>query len=140
MDIVVKYQDNFYTFCDSKRKNEFMANPSKYVNVKLQDKLPVQEDKKNLVKKVAKKGECTAYLEHHLGGIVMKCLAQLGYKRLKYPTINCKETALKFIAISLKASNVNQTPEYRQKYMQKLQLFLKHCNYPIEIRDEHMRK
>lgn len=42
------------------------------------DKLPVEFDKKNLVKKVAKNGQCTAYLEHYLGGIVMKVLAQLG--------------------------------------------------------------
>lgn len=37
----------------------------------------------------------------------------LGYKRLKYPTINCKETALKFIAISLKALNPNKDVVYR---------------------------
>lgn len=86
------------------------------MNVKLHDKLPVTFSAKNLVKKVAKKGNCTAFLEHHLGNIVMRVLAQLGYKRLKYPTINCKETALKFIAISLKACNPNKDESYRQKY------------------------
>jgi len=56
-----------------------MSNPIKYQNVELYDKLPVEFDKKNLVKKVAKKeDQCTAYLEHYLGGIVMKVLAQLG--------------------------------------------------------------
>jgi len=37
----------------------------------------------------------------------MDILSQLGEKRLKYPTINSQETALKFIAISLKKSNPN---------------------------------
>lgn len=45
------------------------------MNVKLPDKLPVTFAKKNLVKKVAKEADCTAYLEHHLGHIVMRVLA-----------------------------------------------------------------
>lgn len=108
-DILVTYRDKIYGFSSSFHKNKFMANPDKYKSVQLPDKLPVQFEKKNLVKKVAKQVECTAYLEHHLGSIVMRVLAQLGYKRLKYPTLTCKDTALKFIAISLKASNPNAT-------------------------------
>lgn len=57
------------------------------MNVKLPDKLPVTFNKKNLVKKVAKKGDCTAYLEHHLGDKVMRVLAQLGthtYNKMNY--------------------------------------------------------
>lgn len=38
------------------------------------------------------------------------------YKRIKYPTISCKETVLKFIAISLKANNPNKDALYRAKY------------------------
>lgn len=60
---------------------------------------------------------------------MMRVLAKLGYKRLKYPTINCKETALKFIAISLKAQNPNKDQLYRNKYQEKLDLFIHHCNY-----------
>eukprot|EP00825_Cyclidium_porcatum_P011085 TRINITY_DN1566_c0_g1_i6.p1 TRINITY_DN1566_c0_g1~~TRINITY_DN1566_c0_g1_i6.p1 ORF type:complete len:1401 (+),score=376.97 TRINITY_DN1566_c0_g1_i6:144-4346(+) len=139
-DILVKYKDNIYSFSSSYHKNQFLANPEKYKQVKLPDKLPVQFEKKNLVKKVAKQVECTAYLEHHLGSIVMKVLAQLGYKRLKYPTLNCKDTALKFIAISLKASNPNQSEECRQKYREKLQIFLKHCQFAESIDEENKRK
>ena len=155
------YRDKVYGFSSSYHKNHFMANPEKYKSVQLPDKLPVQFEKKNLVKKVAKQVECTAYLEHHLGSIVMRVLAQLGYnylliinfffwlihfflneyffffdyflmfgknlnffltgyKRLKYPTLTCKDTALKFIAISLKASNPNASESCRQKYREKL--------------------
>ena len=52
--------------------------PQDYDNIRLHDKLPVSFDPLNLVKKVAKKGDCTAFLEHHLGNIVMRVLAQLG--------------------------------------------------------------
>jgi len=47
---------------------------------------------------------------------MMKCLAQLGYRRPKYPTLGSKESALKFLSISLKANNPNKDEEYRQKY------------------------
>jgi len=41
----------------------------------------------------------------HLGNVSMRILAKLGYERIKYPSISCKETALKFLAICLKAFN-----------------------------------
>jgi adenylate/nucleoside-diphosphate kinase len=46
----------------------------------------------------------------------MRSLAQLGYRRPKYPTLGSKESALKFLAISLKATNPNKDDEYRQKF------------------------
>lgn len=46
----------------------------------------------------------------------MKSLAQLGYRRPKFPTLGSKESALKFLSISLKANNPNKDSEYRQKY------------------------
>lgn len=76
--------------------------------VKLPDKLPVEFEKKNELKKIAKRNDCTAFLEHHLSNIMMKSLAQLGYKRPKYPTLSSKESAMKFLAISLKATNPNK--------------------------------
>ena len=35
---------------------------------------------------------------------------------MKYPTLSCKETVLKFLAISLKANNPNKDANYRNKY------------------------
>jgi adenylate/nucleoside-diphosphate kinase len=78
----------------------------------------------------------------------MRVLAQLGkfsfsflgYRRLKYPGLTCKETALKFIAISLKAYNQNKDAEYRQKYKTNLSLFLKHCGMAEEIKEESIRR
>ncbi len=38
----------------------------------------------------------------------MRSLAQLGYRRPKYPTLSSKESALKFLALSLKSTNPNK--------------------------------
>jgi adenylate/nucleoside-diphosphate kinase len=70
----------------------------------------------------------------------MKSLAQLGYRRPKFPTLGSKESALKFLAISLKANNPNKDMEYRQKYLEKLNRFIKECSYSQEIRAELDRK
>jgi adenylate/nucleoside-diphosphate kinase len=71
---------------------------------------------------------------------MMKCLAQLGYRRPKYPTLGSKESALKFLSVSLKANNPNKDDEYRQKYSEKLNKFIKECDYSQEIREELERK
>ena len=52
---------------------------------------------------------------------------------MKYPTISYQETALKFMAIALKAGNPNKSEEYKKKYSDKLREFLKHCSYSEEI-------
>ena len=70
----------------------------------------------------------------------MKSLAQLGYKRPKYPTLGSKESALKFLSIILKSSNPNKDDEYRQKYTEKLEKFIRESNYSQEIREEVDRK
>ena len=64
-------------------------------------------DLRPIYKKEALEEDCTNYLDLHLGEIMMNILSQIGEKRIKYPTINSQETALKFIAISLKANNPN---------------------------------
>lgn len=47
---------------------------------------------------------------------------------------------MKFLSISLKANNPNKDDEYRQKYSEKLNKFIKECNYSQEIREELERK
>lgn len=72
---MVAYRDEIHSFATAELMAKFIANPNDYINIKLHDKLPVEFDPVNLVKKVAKKGDCTAFLEHHLGNIVMRVLA-----------------------------------------------------------------
>ena len=132
----LKYKGKYYMTSSTSNMKMFIKNPVMFEMVKLQDKLPVEFEKKSDLKKIAKKNDCTAFLEHHLSNILMKSLAQLGYRRPKYPTLGSKESALKFLAIILKASNPNKDDEYRQKYTEKLERFIKESNYSQEIREE----
>lgn len=134
------YKGKYFLTSTAKNQRLFQKNPALYELVKLPDKLPVEFEKKNELRKIAKRNDCSAFLEHHLSNIMMKCLAQLGYRRPKYPTLGSKESALKFLSISLKANNPNKDDEYRQKYSEKLNKFIKECNYSQEIREELDRK
>lgn len=136
----MKYKDKVYVLSSPNAMKMFIKNPAMYELAKLQDKLPVQFEKKSDLKKIARKNDCTAFLEHHLSNIMMKCLAQLGYRRPKYPTLGSKESALKFLSVSLKANNPNKDEEYRQKYKEMLKKFIKESNYSQEIREEIDRK
>lgn len=58
-----------------------MESPWKYEDLRLPEKMPIQEvGSKDVeaIRKRAKEGDCTAYLEHYLGHITMKVMAQLG--------------------------------------------------------------
>jgi adenylate/nucleoside-diphosphate kinase len=102
------YKGKCFLTSTAKNQRLFQKNPALYEMVKLPDKLPVEFEKKSDLKKIAKRNDCSAFLEHHLSNIMMKCLAQLGYRRPKYPTLGSKESALKFLSISLKANNPNK--------------------------------
>jgi len=54
-------------------------------------------------------------------------LSQLGKKKHKYLNLSIQETALKFLAIALKADNQYRDDSYRAKYRQKLQEFIAAC-------------
>lgn len=134
------YKQKYFLLSSAKNLKAFQKNPALYELLKLPDKLPVQFEKKSDLKKIAKRNDCSAFLQHHLSNIMMRCLAQLGYRRPKYPSLGSKESALKFLAINLKAANPNKDDEYRQKYSQKLNKFIKECTYSQEIREELERK
>jgi adenylate/nucleoside-diphosphate kinase len=107
------YKNRLFLTSSPRNMKLFIRNPTLYEMVRIPDKLPVEFEKKNELKKIAKKNDCTAFLEHHLSNIMMRSLAQLGYRRPKYPTLSSKESALKFLAISLKATNPNKDDQYR---------------------------
>jgi len=80
-DLVLYYQDKFWTFKSENELLEFAVNPRKFEQVSLPQKLPlreIEEKDKSRIREKAKNGEATAYLEHHLGNITMKVMAQLG--------------------------------------------------------------
>ncbi len=138
-DLLVNYKSRTFSFVNEENLILFLSNPELYDSYKLPDKMPFNPASvKNL--ELGQMEDSSSYLENSLGDIIMKVLAQLGYKQLKYPTISPQETALKFLAISLKCHNKNQNEHYRNKYKKKLQKFLKNCDFRREIKSEYERK
>lgn len=81
-DVALRYNEKIWYFKSEEELLEFKANPTKYSKAKLPDKLPTAEvqvkNQNDVIQKKAQTGEATAYLEHHLGNITMKAMAQLG--------------------------------------------------------------
>lgn len=125
--LMASYKGAVHSFSSAQSLLHFLKTPQMFENAKLPTKMP-SPDLRPIYKEKANKGnDCTDYLDLHLGEIMMKILSQIGDERIKYPTINSQETALKFIAISLKANNPNQNDFYRKKYRKKLKQFLIDC-------------
>ena len=83
MHIVIHYKGNYWIFSSEANLLHFLQNPFKFEHAKLPQKMPLDEsehkqDNLEKIKKKAEDGDCTAYLEHHLGNIAMKVMAQLG--------------------------------------------------------------
>jgi hypothetical protein len=67
-------------------------------------------------------------------------LSQLGKKKHKYLNLSIQETALKFLAIALKADNQYRDDAYRAKYHQKLQQFISVCEMSEKLANQFERK
>jgi len=91
-DIALAYNDRIWYFKGEEELVEFKINPTKYYKAKLPDKLPINEiqvkNQNDIIKTKAQTGEATAYLEHHLGNITMKAMAQLGKLFIKLLLLN----------------------------------------------------
>lgn len=67
-------------------------------------------------------------------------MIRLGYHKLKYPTITTQETALKFLALQMKANNPNKNELYRQKYKKKVSDFIDGCELTKTINEENKKR
>lgn len=56
------YKNKIFLTSTPKNMKLFIRNPTLYEMVKLPDKLPVEFEKKNELKKIAKRNDCTAFL------------------------------------------------------------------------------
>lgn len=138
--LLASYKGDVHSFASANSLMQFLKSPQLFEHAKLPTKMP-SPDLRPIYKEKAKPSEekdadCTDYLDLHLGEIMMKILSQIGDQRIKYPTINSQETALKFIAISLKANNPNQNAFYRKKYRNKLKQFLKDCQLSNDFMEQ----
>ncbi len=64
------------------------------------------------------------YMEQSLGRVVTKGLREVSENRLKHPRMSVKETMLKLFAMFLKTENPANTEFMKQKYLNKMKLFI----------------
>ncbi len=126
----IEYKSKYYIFETPNKMNKFVNNPGKYTKlqfpVKIIEKIPKEQSKVNF--EITK-----TYLETNFGSIITKGLLELSKNRIKYPHQNTKETAIKYLALYLKANNPNNNEYSKIKYTNKLNEFLKNSKLPFDL-------
>lgn len=80
-NLLVEYKKKFYLFNNVKNLQTFMKTPHLFAEVKLPEKyLGQKQESTNKNKRNNNKDSSSSYLENNLSNIVMKVLANLGFK------------------------------------------------------------
>jgi hypothetical protein len=136
--ILAAYRNRIYAFTDRAHRQKFMFKPFDYYDVLLTREMLPKEAKQ--VRHPEDYENQIEYLEDYLGEAVYKAMLDLGDNRLCYPTLSLRETALKYFAIYLKATNPKNTGYLNQKYARMLNAFKTDCKLPEIIFREGKRK
>eukprot|EP00003_Mantamonas_plastica_P000708 TRINITY_DN1054_c0_g2_i3.p1 TRINITY_DN1054_c0_g2~~TRINITY_DN1054_c0_g2_i3.p1 ORF type:complete len:1599 (+),score=647.91 TRINITY_DN1054_c0_g2_i3:968-5764(+) len=123
-NLVVSYGPSNFGFTNPENLAEFMRFPWKYNEATLPAKMPPIAKKPVLLDSMPTLG----YLEQAVANAVIQALTDVGKIRPKYPFLSVEESALKYIALNLKANNPNYKPFVREKYQQLLQEFIEKCS------------
>ena len=102
--ILVQYKGKIFQFKDHFNKNKFLRQPWKYHQAQLPKKMPAKLFPYE-AKKLAEMNSYIGYLEQEVGQVILRGMADVGRFRLCFPHLDPKETALKHLAIFLKANN-----------------------------------
>ena len=134
----VKFDEQLFLFKNNTNLQKFMMLHENYIDVKLPVKIPFEE--KKLDTEILEAENSVAFLEESLGHLVTKGLLEIACNRLKYPTLSVKETALKMLALFLKANNPNNPQYLTNKYNAQIQEFTKKCQIPSYLYHEGLRR
>lgn len=135
----LKYNGKHYCFENVRNYKIFKKHPYVFEALALPSKLPVIPNPK-ADSHAHKHGDIMAYLENYLSKILGNVLNYLAKIRIKYPKISGKETTLKLLSICLKTTNPNKPDAFRQKYADKMKLFIRHCMVSNELMTEANRR
>jgi len=133
------YGEKKYCFENVRNYRIFKKHPYVFDALKLPSKLPVIPNPSSEAH-AHKHGDIMAYLENYLSKILGNVLNYLAQIRIKYPKISGKETTLKLLSICLKTTNPNMPDSFRQKYADKMKLFIRHCMVSTELMTEANRR
>ena len=137
--IALVFDNKYYSFASVKNMRVFFKNPVIFKSVTIPKKLEIKLNKQ-APNESREKGDLESLLQNELSRLVVRCLNQLSWSRIKYPGLSEKSTALKLMALCLKSSNIRRDQEYRNKYKHKLKEFITDCLLPKQIQEEKLRR
>jgi adenylate/nucleoside-diphosphate kinase len=132
--------NNLYCFSSIKAMRTYFKNPAAFLAVRLPDKIPVEPERKEFTKEFSDKSDLQTYIHNELSKLIVKALNQASKFRLKYPTLSVHSTALKLVALCLKASNPNSPESERQRYQHKIKEFIADCLLAQQVKEEVDRR
>eukprot|EP00002_Diphylleia_rotans_P021325 TRINITY_DN4154_c0_g1_i5.p1 TRINITY_DN4154_c0_g1~~TRINITY_DN4154_c0_g1_i5.p1 ORF type:complete len:1460 (-),score=380.85 TRINITY_DN4154_c0_g1_i5:64-4398(-) len=127
---MASYADKVFAFASEDAVKAFMKSPWRFVNLRPPRKLP---PKKETIEIPAL--PIVGYLEQTIVGTLIEALVSVGEKKPIYPGRNTVDSALKYMAIHLKAHNPKNDSYLHEKYSRKLQEFVSHCNLIQDTED-----
>jgi len=140
----VVYGSQVFQMAGEKEVQEFMSLPHIYSKVTLPYKMPVGARTDGLPpppevsgRSLLQMGKSLAFMQKDLQALLIRALNSFESLpsssptsvslRPKYPAIPLSSSALLYLSLYLKAHNPSNQPWMREKYEEKLQLFLEHC-------------
>ena len=138
LEYVALYKEKIYRFESAEKMLRFTTSPEKYYNIAMPVKKDIKEDPKQSECKVNFENAVN-YLEINFGSLITKGMLELNKNRIKYPYLSVKETAIKYLALFLKANNPNNNEYAKMKYGKKFEEFLSNAKLPSELLNTHER-
>jgi adenylate/nucleoside-diphosphate kinase len=133
-------KNSLFFFSSIKAMRTFFKNPYAFSSVRLPEKIKVGIEKSEVLKEAAAKSDLQTYIHNELSKLIVKALNHASKFRLKYPTISVHSTALKLVALCLKASNPQSSEAEKISYQQKIKDFISDCMLAQQIKDEVDRR
>ena len=131
-----EYQGKLYTMADTETAAEFLATPWKYAALHLPTKLPPKATPLSVAGL-----PLHGFVEQTSNVALQQAIDALCEVMPKYPTLDVRSTALKFIAVYLKANNPRlRAPHLKHKYGAKLHDFTECCGMAERLLDHERRR
>jgi len=120
----VLYQGKRYKMADAECCERFMQKPWVYVDgARLPRKLPIPKHLLRLPHAV----EMDRYMEHTLHEAAVHAMLAVAEARPKFPGLSAKMSAVKFMAVHMKANNPNNSVLATRKYRENFRDFKEAC-------------
>ncbi|KAL1527514.1 hypothetical protein AB1Y20_008904 [Prymnesium parvum] len=123
-DFAVEYAGKLFLMSGRAEKSEFLSRPWAYSQLELPVKLPPKA-----VQMALNSLPTQGYVEQAVGDTLTAALTELCMLKPKYPTLDARESAVKFLALYLKAHNPNvRAPHIKHRHGGKLHEFTECCS------------